>query len=148
MSIYRVLQLPYDIVVRSIARSAMPIRITGKNLSREGDASATQVQQDLERPTAIQIFAQVEKNARQELSRPARSLAVSGFAGGVTMGLTGLATAIARAELGTSGLAHFITTLLYPIGFIAVILGRAQLFTENTLYPVALVLSEIGRAHV
>jgi formate/nitrite transporter FocA (FNT family) len=120
----------------------MPIRVTGKNLSREGDATATQVQQDLERPTAIQIFAQVAKNARQELRRSARSLAVSGFAGGVTMGLTGLATAIARAELGTSGLAHFITTLLYPIGFIAVILGRAQLFTENTLYPVALVLSE------
>ena len=32
--------------------------------------------------------------------------------------------------------------MLYPIGFIAVIIGRAQLFTENTLYPVALILSE------
>jgi formate/nitrite transporter FocA (FNT family) len=32
--------------------------------------------------------------------------------------------------------------LLYPIGFIAVIIGRAQLFTENTLYPVVLVLSQ------
>ena len=120
----------------------MPIRATGKNLSREEEATASAVQQELERPTAIQIYAQVAKNARQELRRPARSLAISGFAGGVTMGLTGLATAIARAELGTSGVAHFITTLLYPIGFIAVILGRAQLFTENTLYPVALVLSE------
>jgi formate-nitrite transporter family protein len=120
----------------------MPIRVTGKNLSREEGATGTPVQQELERPTAIQIYAQVAKNARQELRRPARSLAISGFAGGVTMGLTGLATAIARAELGTSGFAHFITTLLYPIGFIAVILGRAQLFTENTLYPVALVLSE------
>ena len=120
----------------------MPIRVTGKNLPREADASGTAVQQELERPTAIQIYAQVAKNARQELQRPARSLAISGLAGGITMGLTGLATAIARAELGTSGFAHFITTLLYPIGFIAVILGRAQLFTENTLYPVALVLSE------
>ena len=98
----------------------MSIRLTGKNLSRGEDTAASQVQQDLERPTAIQIFAQVEKNARQELQRPVRSLAVSGFAGGVTMGLTGLATAIARAELGTSGLAHFVTTLLYPVGFIAV----------------------------
>ena len=120
----------------------MPIRTTGKKLSREDDANSTPVQQELERPTAIQIYAQVAKNARQELRRPARSLAISGFAGGVTMGLTGLATAITRAELGTSGFSHFITTLLYPIGFIAVILGRAQLFTENTLYPVALVLSE------
>jgi formate/nitrite transporter FocA (FNT family) len=122
----------------------MPIRLTGKNLSREADATAgaAQVQQELERPTAIQIYAQVAKNARQELRRPARSLAISGLAGGITMGLTGLATAIARAELGTGGFGHFVTTLLYPIGFIAVILGRAQLFTENTLYPVALVLAE------
>lgn len=122
----------------------MPIRVTGKNLSREAETTAgtAQVQQELERPTAIQIYAQVAKNARQELRRPVRSLAISGLAGGITMGLTGLATAIARAELGTGGFGHFVTTLLYPIGFIAVILGRAQLFTENTLYPVALVLSE------
>ena len=120
----------------------MPIRRTGKNLSREGDGAGAQVQQELERPTAIQIYAQVAKNARQELRRPARSLAISGFAGGITMGLTGLATAIARAELGAGGPAQFITNLLYPVGFIAVILGRAQLFTENTLYPVALVLTE------
>jgi formate-nitrite transporter family protein len=120
----------------------MPIRRTGKNLSREGDGSASPVQKELERPTAIQIYAQVAKNARQELGRSARSLAISGFAGGITMGLTGLATAIASAELGTGGPAQFITNLLYPVGFIAVILGRAQLFTENTLYPVALVLTE------
>jgi formate-nitrite transporter family protein len=35
---------------------------------------------------------------------------------------------------------------VYPIGFVAVIIGRAQLFTENTLYPVVLVLDE--RRHV
>jgi formate/nitrite transporter FocA (FNT family) len=32
--------------------------------------------------------------------------------------------------------------MFYPLGFIVVILGRSQLFTENTLYPVALVLAE------
>jgi formate/nitrite transporter FocA (FNT family) len=35
-----------------------------------------------------------------------------------------------------------ISRMFYPIGFIVVIIGRAQLFTENTLYPVALVLAE------
>jgi formate-nitrite transporter family protein len=125
----------------------MPLREAVKQLVRQdpkssSDSSTSQVQQDLERPTAHQIYAQVAKNARQELKRPARALAISGFAGGITMGLTGLATAIARAELGTAGWASFVTALLYPVGFIAVILGRAQLFTENTLYPVALVLSE------
>ena len=32
--------------------------------------------------------------------------------------------------------------MFYPLGFIVVIIGRSQLFTENTLYPVALVLAE------
>ncbi len=35
-----------------------------------------------------------------------------------------------------------ISRMFYPLGFIVVILGRSQLFTENTLYPVALVLTE------
>ena len=119
----------------------MPIRQSGKNL-RRGEDATSQVQQDLERPTAQQIYAQVAKNARQELQRPANSLAVSGFAGGITMGLTALGTSIVRADLGTGGAAQVIAHLIYPIGFIAVILGRAQLFTENTLYPVALILAE------
>jgi formate/nitrite transporter len=36
---------------------------------------------------------------------------------------------------------ELVSFLVYPIGFIAVIIGRAQLFTENTLYPVVLVLA-------
>src|SRR5689334_24874548 len=58
------------------------------------------------------------------------------------MGLTGLAVAIAQAVLGSGQPAEFISYLFYPVGFIAVIIGRAQLFTENTLYPVILVLDE------
>jgi len=34
----------------------------------------------------------------------------------------------------------FIAALLYPIGYVAVIIGRSQFFTENTLYPVMLSL--------
>ena len=120
----------------------MPIRATGRKLPRDDENAGAQVQQDLERPTAQQIYAQVAKNARQELKRSANNLAASGFAGGITMGLTALGTSIVRADLGTGGGAQVITHLIYPIGFIAVILGRAQLFTENTLYPVALVLAE------
>ena len=120
----------------------MPIRHTGKKLTRDDESANQQAQQDLERPTAHQIYAQVAKNARQELKRPPISLAVSGLAGGITMGLTALGSAIVRADLGTGGPAQIVTHLIYPIGFIAVILGRAQLFTENTLYPVALILAE------
>ncbi|AXC11816.1 Formate efflux transporter [Acidisarcina polymorpha] len=110
------------------------------------EAQAQPAQRDLARPTAHQIFAQVADNARHELARPVAALAIAGVVGGLTMGLTALSTSIVRAELGSSATALFIAHLLYPIGFMAVILGRGQLFTENTLYPVALVLAE--RRHV
>jgi formate-nitrite transporter family protein len=111
---------------------------------RGSEPNSTAPQLELERPTAHAIYEQVAKNARQELDRDAFSLLVSGLAGGMGMGLTALATAIAAALLGNSGAAQFIVHTLYPIGFIVVILGRSQLFTENTLYPVALVLTERG----
>jgi formate/nitrite transporter FocA (FNT family) len=111
---------------------------------RTAEPNSSAPQLDLERPTAQAIYEQVAKNARQELARDDMSLLISGLAGGMAMGLTALAVSIGSAVLGTSGPAHFVTYLFYPIGFIAVILGRSQLFTENTLYPVALLLSEKG----
>jgi formate-nitrite transporter family protein len=105
-------------------------------------ANAATVQTDLDRPTADEIYEQVSRNARHELDRSALGLAISGLAGGMTMGLTALSTSIVIAILGPAPAARFVADLLYPIGFIAVILGRAQLFTENTLYPVALMLAE------
>ena len=105
------------------------------------DASAS-VQRDLDRPTASEIYQQVSKNAKRELSRTNLALAVSGIVGGLTMGLTGLSVALVQAQLGNGAVSEFISMLFYPMGFMAVILGRGQLFTENTLYPVALMLTE------
>ncbi|HVW77136.1 MAG TPA: formate/nitrite transporter family protein [Alloacidobacterium sp.] len=110
-------------------------------LPAASDASAS-VQRDLDRPTASEIYQQVSKNARRELSRTNLALAISGIVGGLTMGLTGLSVALVRSQLGNSPMAEFIAMCFYPMGFMAVILGRGQLFTENTLYPVALMLTE------
>jgi formate/nitrite transporter FocA (FNT family) len=98
------------------------------------------------RRSAHEIFEEVESNAHQELKRSAKALVFSGIAGGLGMGLTGLGVASAEAVLGHGKWQQFVAMLLFPVGFIAVIIGRAQLFTENTLYPVALILSE--RKHV
>jgi len=108
---------------------------------------AQDAQKNRERPSAEEIYQQVASNARQELGRSTVSLVISGFAGGTFMGLSALGTAIALAMLAPagsspSGTVEFIAKMFYPLGFIVVILGRSQLFTENTLYPVALVLSE------
>lgn len=97
---------------------------------------------DTTRRSAHEIFEGAAENGRKELERPAKALAFSGVAGGVTMGLTGMAVAIAMATLGHGKAQDFVAFLFYPIGFIAVIIGRAQLFTENTLFPVVLVLTE------
>jgi formate/nitrite transporter FocA (FNT family) len=94
------------------------------------------------RLTAPEIFQAVMDNARGELRRSLRKLAFSGVAGGITMGLTGIGVASLRALLGTGPWATVVSYMAYPIGYIAVIIGRSQLFTENTLYPVILVLDE------
>ena len=93
------------------------------------------------RMTAAQIFAVAAQTGEEELKRSSAGLALSGLAAGLGMGLTGLGSATIIVALGSDGPAsHLLASLLYPLGFIVVILGRAQLFTENTLFPVVLVL--------
>lgn len=92
--------------------------------------------------TADEILGAALDNARGELRRSLNKLFISGIAGGITMGLSGLGVASVRAFVGEGGWQELVASLAYPAGFIAVIIGRAQLFTENTLYPVVLVLDE------
>jgi formate/nitrite transporter FocA (FNT family) len=128
--------------LRKLIKGPKPGPGPGPNPETRAYAQGEQLQKTLDRPTADQIYEQVSRNARRELERPALGLAISGLAGGITMGLTALSTSIVIAELGPSATVKFVSFFLYPIGFIAVILGRAQLFSENTLYPVALMLAE------
>ena len=58
------------------------------------------------------------------------------------MGLTGLSVAILLSAIGGTPAGRVAAFFFYPLGFMVVILGRSQLFTENTLYPVALMLAE------
>ncbi len=119
-----------------------PFRRRRGEASRPKPEAAEQSQKNLSRPSAGEIFEQVAKNARQELKRSNTSLGISGFGGGAFMGLSAMGTAIAVSLLGNSPSAQMISRMFYPLGFIIVIIGRSQLFTENTLYPVALVLAE------
>ncbi len=112
----------------------------GSGSSESGaDSSA---QKNLERPSAEDIYRQVARNAKEELKRSNVSLALSGFTGGTFMGFSALGVGLILSILGNGPSAFILSRMLYPLGFIVVILGRSQLFTENTLYPVALVLAE------
>ncbi len=111
-----------------------------KKVENHSDSSSTQ--RDLDRPTASQIYEQVSLNAKRELTRKTLPLALSGVVGGLTMGLTGLSVSIMMAMVGSTPAGKVAALFFYPMGFMVVILGRSQLFTENTLYPVALMLAE------
>ena len=89
-----------------------------------------------------EIFQRVVATADEEFVRPARLLFWSGLAAGLSVALSFVARASVIAATGTeSGL---IGNLLYPVGFLLIVLGRYQLFTENTLTPVVLVLARIA----
>jgi formate/nitrite transporter FocA (FNT family) len=91
--------------------------------------------------TAAQVFASAAEVGEEELKRSSAALAFSGFAAGIGMGLSGIGSAVLLSAVGAGKTGFLIASLLYPLGFIAVIVGRAQLFTENTLFPVILVLA-------
>lgn len=105
-------------------------------------SAAEGLEKSTQRLNASEIFEAVCDTARDELHRPVLGLAFSAAAGGITIGISALAMALIEAVWGTGRAANLLGAMVYPIGFIAVIIGRAQFFTENTLYPVVLVLSE------
>jgi formate-nitrite transporter family protein len=111
-------------------------------MSRPAVKREEELWDETRRLTAPEIFHQVAEDARAELKRSNSTLAFSGLAGGLTLGLTGLLVVAIRDMLGPGGWQYLVSYLAYPIGFVAVVIGRAQHFTENTLYPVILVLDE------
>ena len=89
-----------------------------------------------------EIFKRVLATADEELARRNGLLFWSGLAGGLVLGLSLLAKAALTAEAPNNNV--LVGDLLYPIGFIILILGRYQLFTENTLTPMTLVLTRLA----
>jgi len=86
------------------------------------------------------VYEAIRREGEVELRRPAAALAWSGFAAGLSMGFSFLAEALLRAHLPATAWAPLITKLGYSVGFLIVILGRQQLFTENTLTVVLPIL--------
>lgn len=98
-------------------------------------------QEESSRPHALDIYERVCEDTAEELGRPEGSLFFSGLFAGLAIGLAPLAVALVTASLGEEAKSTaFIASLFYPIGYVAVIVGRSQFFTENTLYPVMLTM--------
>ncbi|GAA0245293.1 formate/nitrite transporter family protein [Haladaptatus pallidirubidus] len=107
--------------------------------SRRGAPAAGEAVRD--RFSADEIFQRVTATADEEIGRSTRLLFFSGLAAGLSVG----ATFLARAAMTTAYPENVaMGNLLYPIGFVIIVIGSYQLFTENTLTPVTLVLTRLA----
>jgi formate/nitrite transporter FocA (FNT family) len=86
-----------------------------------------------------EILEVVVEDGREELRRGSTGLAFSGLAAGLNISFSAVALAVIGSLTGGVGLAAIAA---YPVGFLIVVLGRAELFTENTVTPVAVVLTD------
>lgn len=90
----------------------------------------------LGRPKAIVIHEVIRLEGEHELQRPSLALAFSGLAAGLSMGFSLVAEGLIYSALPDQSWRILIASFGYTIGFLIVILGRQQLFTENTLTPI------------
>ncbi|AHI27924.1 formate/nitrite transporter family protein [Marinobacter similis] len=93
-----------------------------------------------EAPSAAVVYEAIRREAESELNRPLVALAWSALAAGLSMGFSLIAQALLYSYTPEAPWRPIISSFGYSIGFLFVILGRQQLFTENTLTPVLEVL--------
>ena len=79
------------------------------------------------------VYETIRREGEDELQRPTAALAWSALAAGLSMGFSFIAEALLMAHLPDSPWRPLVSRAGYCIGFLIVILGRQQLFTENTL---------------
>jgi formate-nitrite transporter family protein len=85
---------------------------------------------------AAAVFDIIRREGDKELIRTFHALFWSGIAAGLSIGFSVVAEAILAAHLPDAPWKFLIDNLGYSVGFLIVILGRQQLFTENTLTAV------------
>lgn len=113
---------------------------SGFSLSREEHREV----RDKSPPRAAVLHEVIRRSGDEELKRGFAALAWSSLAAGMTMGFSLLARGVLQRQLaGVSG-GHLIDAFGYTFGFLAVILARQQLFTENTLTAVLPFMTKPG----
>jgi formate/nitrite transporter FocA (FNT family) len=87
------------------------------------------------------LYEVIRVEGEGELARTWRALWWSGLAAGLSIGFSVLSQALLAANLPDVPWKAIIEKMGYTVGFIIVILGRQQLFTENTLTAVLPVIT-------
>jgi formate/nitrite transporter FocA (FNT family) len=99
----------------------------------EGDKQSVS---DRSSGSAKVVHEVVRLQGDEELGRPIQSLLFSGFAAGVAICASLLAEAFLHMRLPDAEWTELVVALGYTVGFVIVILGNLQLFTESTVTAV------------
>ena len=119
------------------------------NAPQEAPGNVVQLTKDEEREVrsrasirAAVVFEAVRREGEFELGRATAALAFSGLAAGLSMGFSLLASGILQAYLPDAPWRPLVVNIGYTFGFLIVVLGRQQLFTENTVTAILPVLDD------
>ncbi|OZY43443.1 hypothetical protein CJF43_00320 [Pseudomonas fragi] len=93
-------------------------------------------------PRAAVLHEIIRQQGDQELERSIAALFWSALAAGLTMGLSLMGMGLLNSRLPDGDGFKVIASFGYCAGFLAVILSRQQLFTENTLTAVLPIMSK------
>jgi formate/nitrite transporter FocA (FNT family) len=103
---------------------------------QDGPQLTEQEEQDVERrspPRTEVVYAAIRQKGEHELARAPSTLAWDGLTAGLSMGFSLVAEGLLRAHLPAAAWRPAVAKLGYTVGFLIIVLGRQQLFTENTL---------------
>lgn len=96
------------------------------------------------RPSAVIVHETVREEGERELRRSPPALAWSGLAAGLSMGFSLIAQGLLHTYLGNAFWSPLLDNLGYSVGFLIVVLGRQQLFTENTVTAILPLLAHFN----
>ena len=100
-----------------------------------------QVVEEKQRLRSAVIYEIIRIEGEAQLARKFNALWWSGLAAGLSIGFSYLAQAWLAASLPHTEWSHMVAKLGYTVGFLMVIMGHLQLFTENTLTAVLPVMA-------
>lgn len=96
--------------------------------------------------SAVVVHEAIRLEGEQELQRSSTALFWSGLAAGLSMGFSLVTEGLLRSRIPDVPWRPIITKLGYSVGFVLVVMGRQQLFTENTLTPILPLMLHKSRA--
>jgi formate-nitrite transporter family protein len=115
--------------------------VSGIAFMADEDTKAEQAE-ERRSPSGWIVYKAIAREGEEELERSSAALWWSGLAAGLSMSFSMITEGLLMTHLPDAPWRELVSKLGYSIGFLIVILGRQQLFTENTLTPILPLLAK------